>query len=100
MKCRKLIKDINKRKFYIKTELTQRIVKIFCFNFGTSFFTHTLLKNAFILRQYNYFKTHIKNFCIISGRSRSIHKKFKVSRILLRELSSKGYFFGLKKASW
>jgi len=52
------------------------------------------------LFSFNYYKTQIGNFCIISGKSRGVHKKFKISRILLRELSAKGYFFGLKKASW
>jgi ribosomal protein S14 len=100
MKYRRQIKDINKRGLYIKTELIQRVIKILYFSFNTNILFFSLLKSNFIVNPYNSFKTHIKNFCIVSGRSRAIHKKFKVSRILLRELSSKGYFFGLKKASW
>jgi ribosomal protein S14 len=99
MKYRRLIKDVNKRELYIKTELIQRVIKTLFFFFDTNLLYFALLNSTFITFQYNYFKTHIKNFCIVSGRSRSIHKKFKVSRILLRELASKGYFFGLKKAS-
>jgi succinate dehydrogenase (ubiquinone) iron-sulfur subunit len=95
----KKIKDINKRKLYIKAELLQRLVKIICFSFNTNLLSFTLLNSFFITKNYSYFRTHIKNFCTISGRSRAIHKKFKVSRILLLELGSKGYFFGLKKAS-
>ena len=37
---------------------------------------------------------------MITGRSRSIYRQFKVSRIELRKLGSKGLLFGLKKASW
>jgi ribosomal protein S14 len=99
MKYRRRIKDINKRELYIKTEIVQRAIKTLCFSFNTNILHFAALNNDLISNQYNYFKTHIKNFCIISGRSRGIHKKFKVSRIALRELSSKGYFFGLKKAS-
>jgi len=99
MKFKRHIKDNKKRKLYIKTELIQRITKILCFSFNTNLLNFALLNSSFLPTEYNYFRTHIKNFCIVSGRSRAIHKKFKVSRILLRELSSKGYFFGLKKAS-
>lgn len=100
MRYRRQIKDIKKRSLYIKTELIQRIIKILCFNFRTNFFSFSLLNNVFLPIQCKNFRTHVKNFCVISGRSRAIHKKFKVSRILLIELSNKGYFFGLKKASW
>jgi ribosomal protein S14 len=100
MKHRRQIKDINKRGLYLKTELIQRVIKILYFSFNVNILYFSLLKNNFLSNSYNNFKTHVKNFCILSGRSRAIHKKFKVSRILLRELSSKGYFFGLKKASW
>jgi ribosomal protein S14 len=100
MKYRRQIKDINKRGLYTKTELLQRVTKIIYFSFKSNILCFSLLKSNFISKSYNNFKTHIKNFCIISGRSRAIHKKFKISRIVLRELSNKGYFFGLKKASW
>jgi ribosomal protein S14 len=92
-------KDINKRGLYIKSELIQRAVKILFFSFSTNLLYFTLSNSTFLSVQYSHFKTHIKNFCIISGRSRAVHKKFKVSRILLLELGNKGYFFGLKKAS-
>jgi ribosomal protein S14 len=99
MKYKRLIKDVNKRELYIKTELIQRVIKVLCFSFYTNLLFFAVLKNTFILKQYKYYRTHIKNFCIVSGRSRAVHKKFKISRILLRELSGKGYFFGLKKSS-
>ena len=42
----------------------------------------------------------VKNYCIVTGRSRSVYRQFKVSRIHVRYLGSEGLFFGLKKASW
>ena len=44
--------------------------------------------------------TRSKNRCQITGRSRAVLRKFKVSRIMLRELALAGYIPGLKKASW
>jgi ribosomal protein S14 len=99
MKHRRKIKDAQKRGSYAKTELVQRALKILCFSFNSNLLYSALLKKNFITAKPLCFKTHIKNFCIVSGRSRAIHKKFKVSRIILRELLSKGCFFGLKKAS-
>ncbi len=44
--------------------------------------------------------TRSHNRCQITGRSRAVLRKFKVSRIMLRELAAQGYIPGLKKASW
>jgi small subunit ribosomal protein S14 len=44
--------------------------------------------------------TRIVNRCEISGRPRSYHRKFRVSRIALRELASSGQLPGVTKASW
>ena len=44
--------------------------------------------------------TRYKNRCELTGRSRAYLRKFKVSRIMLRELALKGMIPGMKKASW
>lgn len=44
--------------------------------------------------------TRSRNRCQITGRSRGVLRKFKVSRIMLRELALAGQIPGLKKASW
>ncbi|MGF1634915.1 MAG: 30S ribosomal protein S14 [Phycisphaerae bacterium] len=38
--------------------------------------------------------------CELTGRSRGVLRKFKVSRLMLRELAHQGMIPGLKKASW
>lgn len=45
-------------------------------------------------------KTRVRNRCEVSGRPRAFYRKFKMSRIALRQLGSKGLIPGLKKASW
>ena len=42
----------------------------------------------------------VRNRCEISGRPRAVYRKFKMSRIALRELGSKGLIPGLTKSSW
>ena len=42
----------------------------------------------------------IRNRCLVTGRPRAYYRKFKMSRIALRELGSAGLIPGLVKASW
>ncbi|MCG8548702.1 MAG: 30S ribosomal protein S14 [Alphaproteobacteria bacterium] len=42
----------------------------------------------------------VRNRCVVSGRSRGYYRKFKLSRIALRELASSGQIPGMVKASW
>jgi len=44
--------------------------------------------------------TRSHNRCELTGRSRGFLRKFKVSRIMLRDLALSGKIPGLKKASW
>jgi small subunit ribosomal protein S14 len=42
----------------------------------------------------------IRNRCEITGRPRGYYRKFKISRIALRDLGSNGQIPGLVKSSW
>src|SRR5213083_2873707 len=44
--------------------------------------------------------TRSHNRCQLTGRSKGTLRKFKVSRIMLRELALAGKIPGMKKASW
>ena len=45
-------------------------------------------------------KIRVRNRCEITGRPRGFYRKFKMSRIALRELGSAGQVPGLVKSSW
>ncbi len=45
-------------------------------------------------------KTRIVNRCALTGRPRGHHRRFKLSRIALRELASRGELPGVTKSSW
>jgi small subunit ribosomal protein S14 len=45
-------------------------------------------------------KTRVRNRCLLTGRSRGFYRKFRLSRIALRELASSGFLPGVTKASW
>ena len=44
--------------------------------------------------------TRIHNRCQLTGRPHAYYRKFKVSRIALRDLGSQGQIPGLVKSSW
>ena len=45
-------------------------------------------------------ENRVRNRCELTGRARGVYRKFKLSRIKLRELGSFGRIPGLTKASW
>ena len=42
----------------------------------------------------------LTNRCELTGRSRAYYRKFRLSRIMLRELANKGLIPGVTKSSW
>ena len=44
--------------------------------------------------------TRIRNRCELTGRERGYYRKFRLSRIMLRDMGNKGLIPGLTKSSW
>ena len=44
--------------------------------------------------------TRVRNRCKLTGRPRGNYRKFKISRIALRDLASAGQIPGMVKSSW
>ena len=42
----------------------------------------------------------VRNRCEVTGRPRAYYRKFRLSRIALRELASQGLIPGMTKSSW
>ena len=45
-------------------------------------------------------KNRQRNRCALTGRPRAHHRKFRLSRIAIRELASRGELPGVTKSSW
>ena len=56
------------------------------------------LKMAEVPRNGN--PTRVRNRCELTGRSRAVYRKFRLSRVMLRKLGNKGLIPGLTKSSW
>ena len=44
--------------------------------------------------------TRIRNRCELTGRARGYYRKFRLSRIMIREMGNAGLIPGLTKSSW
>ena len=44
--------------------------------------------------------TRLTRRCTLTGRARGYHRKFGISRIMLRELALRGQLPGVRKSSW
>ena len=45
-------------------------------------------------------KIRVRNRCELTGRSRAVYRRFKLSRIMLRKMASEGLIPGVTKSSW
>ncbi|MCB9988362.1 MAG: 30S ribosomal protein S14 [Rhodospirillales bacterium] len=45
-------------------------------------------------------ENRIRNRCALTGRPRGHHRKFRLSRVSLRDLASRGELPGVTKSSW
>lgn len=46
------------------------------------------------------YSSRVTRRCELTGRVRGVYRKFRVSRIVLRELALQGKIPGMRKASW
>lgn len=92
--------DIKRRQLVLKDQLKRLNYKYIIYN-----------RNLNIKVRYEFSKklnklnrtgseVRVRNRCVLTGRSRSIYRLFRVSRIKFRELASKNLFPGVTKASW
>jgi len=93
----KIITDNKNRRLFRKNELKYISLKL-----SIRLNQKLKIKNCikFFDIQKNDIFTKIKNRCFLSNRSKSIYKKFRVSRIKFRELVINGNYPGLIKSSW
>jgi small subunit ribosomal protein S14 len=99
----KYIKNVNQRYTFNKNEINKKVDKFLFLNIlnNKKISNKNLFSFLFNMKKSNMIsKTKIKNSCIISGRNKSVEKKFSLSRIKLREFISFGILPGYKKAVW
>jgi len=99
------LKNKNVLETFIYNEPSVRVLKFL--------FIHFLQNNTFKDKSYfksslqsiknthkTNLKSHISSRCLLTNRSRSLHKRFGLSRIILRDMLKRGVLPGYKKAVW
>jgi len=92
-------KDKKKRELIFRLELRRNFLKCIIAHGSLSryqsvalFLLNKLPKDSSYIRQNNY--------CILTGRNKGIYRRFRLSRIQIRELLGQGLLPGYKKRSW
>lgn len=98
---RLIIKDKGTRLKYSKIDHFRASLKYIIMSDLYSYKTRKVANKKLIhLCRGNAKITKINNYCIISGRSKSVYKDFRLSRIKFRELARSGQLYGVTKSSW
>jgi len=97
---KKIKKNINQRLLFKNLEKKRLIIKIISNNFNLKKIIRWKNEQKWFNFNRNSSLTRIKNICILTGRSKSIYKFFKISRLQLRKLASTGFLPGICKYNW
>ena len=93
-------RDKKRRIFYLKQEIKRLEYKSFFNDLRLNKeFRYTIMTTLNKLSR-NGSRVRIKNRCILTGRTHSVYKMCKLSRIKFRELASQGVLMGITKSSW
>ena len=96
-------KDFKKRYLSAQQELQLKFLRYLIFNQKLDLSLQALRLKAFILyvelgRKKSF--TQLNNRCRVSGRSKSVYKKYGVSRLFLKKYIHQGLVAGIIKAAW
>lgn len=97
---KKIKKNIKQRYTFKYFEKKRLILKIISKNLNIEKDLRWKLYQKWFFFNSNSSITRIKNLCILTGRSKSVYRLFKISRIQLRKLASEGFLPGVSKYSW
>ena len=97
---KKIKKNIKQRYLFQNLEKKRLIYKIISKNLKLKNNIRWKAQQRFFFFHQNSSLTRIKNLCILTGRSKSVYRLLKISRIKLRKLASKGSLPGIAKYSW
>ncbi len=93
-------KNIKQRFLFKNLEKKRLIYKIISKNLNLEKKIRWKAQQKWFFFHQNSSLTRIKNICILTGRSKSIYRLLKISRIQLRKRASEGFLPGISKYSW
>lgn len=93
-------KDLKKRKLAAKYAEKRAELKAIIANKDTPMEERFAAVLALSELPRNSAKNRLRNRCALTGRPRGHHRKFRLSRIAIRDLASRGELPGVTKSSW
>jgi len=94
---KKIKKNIKQRLLFKNLEKQRLIIKTISNNFNLKKNIRWKIEQKWFNFTKNSSLTRIKNICLLTGRSKSIYRFFKISRLQLRKLASFGFLPGITK---
>lgn len=94
---KKIKKNIKQRLLFKDFEKKRLIIKTISNNFNFKKKIRWKLEQRWFNFNRNSSLTRIKNICVLTGRSKSVYKFFKLSRLQLRKFASIGFLPGILK---
>lgn len=91
LKRRKMGKSLANKRAALKAKIMDKSISVEE-RFAAVLALAELPRNSAKIRQ--------RNRCALTGRPRAHHRKFRLSRIAIRELASRGELPGITKSSW
>ena len=88
---RELVKKFKNKRLLLKSKIKQK---------DLSMEERLILQKKLNELPRNTSTVRIRNRCELTGRTRGVYRKFKLSRIKIRELSMTGALPGVVKSSW
>ena len=88
---RKLVKKFKNQRLLLKNKIKQK---------DLSMEERLILQKKLSELPRNTSRIRIRNRCELTGRTRGVYRKFRLSRIKIRELSMAGALPGVVKSSW
>ena len=95
-----IIKDKKLRNCFNKFEIKKLVLKSLLYNKLLSFDYKIYFDNIFKKFPYNSSISKYRTSCLFLGNSRSIFRRFKLSRHSIKKYAPNGYITGLKKSSF
>jgi len=94
----KIKKEHFARTSFLRYEKKLILFKFFINNEFIPYAYRNLFANKIALISIHF--VSLRNYCVLSGRSRSLEWNYSVSRYQFKKLSNFGYLSGVKKSSW
>lgn len=94
---KKIKKNIKQRLLFKDLEKQRLVIKTISNNFNLKKNIRWKIEQKWFNFKKNTSLTQIKNICLLTGRSKSVYRFFKISRLQLRKLASTGFLPGIAK---